>query len=388
MNKQQAIALACLLLAGGCSAPKNFSIEEEVVRREGGKKADPLVRTELIGLLQVDAASVYRQMIEYFNQDTGLSAELPVQVEQRKVCQLEAALAFKPGSTELLPAYSGNRTELERLRRELQGLTTKGGDLQVVRITGYAAPDGNTARNEELAVGRAVRFRRYLSQQAGIPEQKIVVEQSAEDWEGLKRLAGEMRKPYAAQVAAVLVRTANPDERRKALKALDGGKVWRDMEQTLFARLRRMQLAVEYETTEVVAAKRPEKNTPEVLRLVTAFDERPETLGRDELIALATVYRPGTEQYREVYELAAYRYPDCALAQLNAGAAAIGSGDAEAARFFLDQVQNDPRAWINIGVLCLLENNPSEAQNWFRKAMPVRPAKARKNMEWMKQLTN
>lgn len=216
-----------------------------------------------------------------------------------------------------------------------------------------------------------------------------MVDQCSEDWDGLNRLAREAGKPYASQVASVLARTSDPDSRRKALKALGGGKVWKDMEKSLFAGLRRMQLTVEYDRavlssgTGVSAA-----STADVLSLVTAFNERPETLGCDELASLAEVYRPGTEQYREVYEVAAYRFPDCALAQLNAGAAAIENGDVEAARFFLDRVQDDSRSWINLGVLCLLEDNNEEAVNWFRKAMPVRPAKARKNMEWVKQLTN
>lgn len=389
MNKQEVLALACLLLAGGCSAPRSFSVEDGVVREEKAGKSTPLVRTEVIGLLQVDAASVYRQMIEYFVPGVVLSDGLPKQTVQRETCRLEASLAFKPGSTELLPSYGGNRVELDRLRRELQGLAAKGEGLQHVRITGYAAPDGNTAKNEELALGRAVRFRRYLSQESGIPEQKIVVDQCSEDWDGLNRLAREAGKPYASQVASVLARTSDPDSRRKALKALGGGKVWKDMEKSLFAGLRRMQLTVEYDRAVLSSGTGVSaSSTADVLSLVTAFNERPETLGCDELASLAEVYRPGTEQYREVYEVAAYRFPDCALAQLNAGAAAIENGDVEAARFFLDRVQDDSRSWINLGVLCLLEDNNEEAVNWFRKAMPVRPAKARKNMEWVKQLTN
>ena len=95
---------------------------------------------------------------------------------------------------------------------------------------------------------------------------------------------------------------------------------------------------------------------------------------------MAVLYRPGTEQYREVYELAAYRFPDSREAVLNAGAASLALGDKEAAAYFLQRVADDPRSWNNLGVLALMENDPSEAVSWFRKAMPQNPRLSRHNI--------
>jgi len=97
----------------------------------------------------------------------------------------------------------------------------------------------------------------------------------------------------------------------------------------------------------------------------------------DELLRVALAFRPGTEQYREAYELAAYRFPDCEIAQLNAGAAALSMADTMAARYFLDRVKNNPKAWINLGILALMDNDPASAAEWFMKAMPERPRQAR-----------
>lgn len=388
MNKHQAMALL-IVLTTGCSAPRSFMAETD--GEETQQKHQPLSRTQSVVQLQVDAASVYGQMIEYYlngEETTGVLKAAPAM--QTVSRHLDAVLSFKPGSTELLPAYSGNRAELERITRELSVLTTDTGcESPTVRITGYASPDGTTARNEELATGRALRFSSYLSGKLSFPRQKITVAPCVEDWEGLGRLVAEDQKPYAAQVATVLSKNSHPDARRKALKAIDKGRAWKDMEQTLFVRLRRMELEVVCRSQEPIAVSEEETvpaNTSDLNRLLALFNSRPEQLTLDELLAIAPVFRPGTEQYREVYELAAYRFPDCIPAQLNAGAAALAATDTEAARFFLERVQNDPRAWINLGVLSLMEHDTAGAADWFRKAMPVKPVQARLNLQLLKTM--
>ena len=158
------------------------------------------------------------------------------------------------------------------------------------------------------------------------------------------------------------------------------------MEQTLFARLRRMELEVVFETKEPIAVKTDAPVSAGLERLLTRYNNHPEALSLDELLAIAPVFRPGTEQYREIYEQAAYRFPDCAEAQLNAGAAALAVGDTESARFFLQRVEGNEHAWINLGVLSLMENDPEAAFVWFRKALPVKPSLARRNLEMIKEI--
>lgn len=385
MNKHQAIALL-IVLTTGCSTPRSFRGETD--GEETLQKCQPLSRTQFVPQLQVDAASFYGQMIEYYEDHAGkVLSEKPSDKWQTISRHLEAALLFKPGSTELLPAYGSNRIELERLERELSALLSdEAGRLQAVRITGYASPDGSSRRNEELAVGRALHFRNYLSRKQGIPEQKVIVEQCVEDWNGLVRLTAETGKPYAAEVARVVNGTSDPNSRRKGLKAIGKGRAWKDMEQTLFARLRRMELEVVFETKEPIAVKTDAPVSAGLERLLTRYNNHPEALSLDELLAIAPVFRPGTEQYREIYEQAAYRFPDCAEAQLNAGAAALAVGDTESARFFLQRVEGNEHAWINLGVLSLMENDPEAAFVWFRKALPVKPSLARRNLEMIKEI--
>lgn len=389
MNKKQIIGLM-VVLSTGCSSPRPFiPATGPDVNEEERQPARP-VRLQTVEQWRVDAASVYARMIEYvtiFDEAPGSgSQDTSVQTCSRK---LDAAVSFRPGSSHLQPGYGGNRAELARIGKELSDITADPANrLLAVRITGYASPDGSTARNEELAVARAVRFRNYLSRQATIPADCISVERCVEDWEGLARLAAATGKPYSDRLAAVLAADRQPDARRKALKAIDKGRAWKDMEQTLFARLRRMEIEVVYETEEVQPLA-PANQSPaaDLMGLSFRFDSRPDKLTLDELLQLSRLYRPGTGQYREVYEWMAYHFPDCIVAQLNAGAAALADGDREAARFFLERTKDDGRAHINLGVLALMENDHRTATDWFRKALPVNPVLARRNLEVIKKET-
>lgn len=368
---------ALAVLTGGCSAVHTASGEN---RDTIADKQVSLVREQIVAQVRVDAETVYRQMIEFFQvPEKSDTASVPEEIIRSEVRRLDASLSFKPGSVELTASYGQNSKELAGLCNDLNALwADRNVTLQSVEVTGYSSPDGNTSKNEELATGRALRLCRYLGKEMRLPENIFVVRQSQEDWDGLKRAVSEARKPYAMRVMALLDSLSQPDARRKALGSLDKGKVWKDMENTLFAGLRRIQVNVVYQLTETGLVDSEENATCiDFAHLLTAFQKEPERLTLDELLRVALAFRPGTEQYREVYELAAYRFPDCEIAQLNAGAAALSMADTVAARYFLDRVKNNPKAWINLGILSLMENDPASATDWFKKAMPKRPRQAR-----------
>lgn len=377
-------------LSTGCSSPRP-SISAAGPDVNGGEKqtARP-VRLQTVEQWRVDAASVYAQMIGYvtiFDEASGDG--MPDSTVMTRSHKLDAAVSFRPGSSELQPGYGDNRAELARIGKGLSEIIADPANrLLEVRITGYASPDGSTARNEELAVARAVRFSNYLSSQGTIPAGCISVERCVEDWEGLARLVAAAGKPYSDRVAAALAASHQPDERRKALKVIDKGRAWKEMEQTLFARLRRMEIEVVYETKGVSAQPADQAPAADPMELAARFGSQPGKLSLDELLQLSRFYRPGTEQYREVYEWTAYCFPDCIVAQLNAGAAALAAGDKEAARFFLERAEGDGRACINLGVLALMENDLRAAADWFRKALPIDPVSARRNLEIIKNETD
>lgn len=328
-------------------------------------------RSILIPQLQVDAQSVYNRMITYIAPDEELSPKVSVE-------KLAAYIDFPANGIRVSPKYGNNRAELARFEERLKTLLqSAGGRVKKIRITGYASPDGNTKVNEQLAGNRAIQFRNYLQKQFHLPNDGlIIVDWAGEDWEGLQRLIAGSDKKYSSRVLSIFQLTDDPDSRRKQIKAIDNGTVYKDIEKTFFARLRRMELVIETESeTESV-------NDPLFIEKVYT---QPDKVSLQDFFRVAALYRPGTEQYREIYEIAAYTYPDCKVAQLNAAAAALSQGDRESARYFLNQADNDRRAYNNLGVLALMDGDKETAATYFRKSAPQNPRLSRENLRILEE---
>lgn len=339
---------------------------------EKDSSAVALVRHAEIPLLQVDALAVYGEMISYLTPESQVVSP----AEQLNTEKLTAYIGFPAGSVRLDLKYGNNRAELEKLKEHLSQLQGAENRVRAVRLTGFASPDGSTSENERLAGNRAVGFKNYLQK---LPELSggvsVTIDWVGEDWEGLRELVAKSERSYRAEVLTVLDNYTDADSRRKQLKALNKGAIYKDIEKSFFSRLRRMELDVTYEM-----AVKTTVQLPDLQVLAEKVTTDPDKLTLDELLQVAVLYRSGTEQYREVYELAAYRFPTSREAVLNAGAASLALGDREAAAYFLRQVADDPRSWNNLGVLSLMENESSEAISWFRKSMPQNPRLSRHNI--------
>lgn len=343
------------------------TVSEQATQSPAGQRG----RSILIPQLQVDAQSVYSRMITYITPDEELLPSV-------SVANLAAYIDFPAGSVQINPKYGNNRAELVKLEEQLKPLLQSGnGKIKKIRITGYASPDGNTKANEQLAGNRAIQFKNYLQKQFHLPNDGLItVDWVGEDWEGLQRLIAGSDKNYSRRVLSIFQLTDDPDSRRKQIKAMDKGEVYKDIEKTFFSRLRRMELAVETES-ETVAANDPQ--------LIEKVYNQPDKVSLQDFFRVAALYRPGTEQYREIYELAAYTYPDCKVAQLNAAAAALVQGDKESARYFFNQVEGDQRAYNNLGVLALMDGDKKTAATYFRKYAPQNPRLVRENLRILEE---
>ena len=158
--------------------------------------------------------------------------------------------------------------------------------------------------------------------------------------------------------------------REKQLMDLQGGMPYKDMLRRFFPKLRRIEVVVEYNINEI-----DHQDASELIYT------HPDLLSLEEMYETARYYRPGTDQYREVYEIAAFHFPDDVTANVNAASAVMLTGDLISAWNYLRKVEADPRAWNNMGVLTLMEGNPEGAALWFRKAVGIEPRKARRNLQ-------
>lgn len=331
----------------------------------------PKVRHEDILQLQIDASSVYSEMINYFTPDEELFS--PTLNEN-----LTAYINYPAGSVSINPRYGNNSAELQKMKEQLSRLLNNTSDkVKSIHLRGFASPDGTTVENERLAGNRTIQFKNYLLKILPLTDKNLItIDWSGEDWDGLKEMISQSSKGYKTKVLAILESSKDPDQKRKLLKLLDNGTVYKDIEKTFFSRLRRMQLTVEYQMLESAY------DNPVVNMIYTD----PDKLSMSEMFRIAGLFRPGTEQYREVYEIIAYTYPSCAVAQLNAAAGALALGDKESARFFLQQVDTDVRSYNNAGVLALMDGDKETAAKYFRKATVQNPRLSRKNLNIIKNM--
>lgn len=265
-------------------------------RTETGSNPSPsLVRHAEIPQMQIDAGGCVCPDGELCHARDRIT--VPRTVTQK----LTAYIAYPAGSITVDSRYGNNRAELEKLYEQLDGLLQGRNPVKNVRLTGYASPDGNTLSNERLAANRVLAFKKYLQDKRYLPDDsRITIDWVGEDWEGLVRLMETApAKSYASRVQALLDSIPDADIRRRQLRNLNKGTVYKDLERSIFARLRRIELEITYEE------ENTEKDTVDMDVLVTRVYSSPEKMPLEELLQVASLYRPGTEQYREIYELAA-----------------------------------------------------------------------------------
>ena len=281
---------------------------------------------------------------------------------------------YPTGVYDVRREFHNNRPELEKLDRLMRPLT-KGNlaNISSISICGYASPDGIYKDNEILASNRARCFKKYMHTTYAPGYDLYKVSSVSEDWDGLVELLQRRPMNHGDEVLSLIARTGIFEGREKQLMDMHGGTVYRELLKNYFPQLRRIRITVGYEARAF--------NIEEAASLIYTH---PRLLSLQEMYRVAAFYRPGTEQYREIYEIAAYHFPDDVLANINAASAVIMAGDPVSARQYLNKVADDPRAWNDFGVLTYLEGDRKKAEEWFRKALGVEPEKARKNLKKMK----
>ena len=85
------------ILTGGCSSIRTTSQENKDTTPD---KQVSLVREQAVAQVQVDAETVYRQMIEFFQEHgQGDAVSVMEEMTRSEMRRLDASLSFKPGST-------------------------------------------------------------------------------------------------------------------------------------------------------------------------------------------------------------------------------------------------------------------------------------------------
>ncbi|MCD8183901.1 MAG: DUF3868 domain-containing protein [Bacteroides sp.] len=283
-------------------------------------------------------------------------------------------IEYAVGGTEFKADYKNNAAELQKLKETLNPLTE--GDLvtfKAINVCGHASPDGSAKTNDRVATKRADSFALYLRGSYHFSDSILKVSSAGEDWDSLIKMLEEEKPAYADKALEIISKyTTNLEVREARLKA-GLGSSFRTLMNEYYPRLRRLSISVDYEIREVRNA--------EAAQLIYT---NPKMLNLQEMYGVAKTYKPGTKEYKEVYEIAATNYPADVVANINAASANIVYGDFNRAAEYMERVKDDPRAWNNLGVLAWLSGDDEIAKEWFNKALTIEPEKAQENLNKMK----
>ena len=80
------------------------------------------------------------------------------------------------------------------------------------------------------------------------------------------------------------------------------------------------------------------------------------------MFRVAQTMEPGSDAYREVFEIAVRMYPDDPVSNLNAALTAIDAGRLESARRYLTKTSDSAERTLAEAAIAMLENRLDEAE--------------------------
>lgn len=166
----------------------------------------------------------------------------PSQVELCVECTV-VYVNFRQGKYDILPDFGNNRAELAKVDSVIASLP-QGQEFRLY-VSGYASPEGYLTDNEILARNRTEGFVKYLREHYHLPD-GCAIRTSAvgEDWGGLVKLLQNTGKPYAQPALRIIRDYGVFDGRERKLMDMQLGDPYRDMLETLFPYLRRIEMRV------------------------------------------------------------------------------------------------------------------------------------------------
>ena len=298
---------------------------------------------------------------------------------KRREVECEAFLDFVVNTTTIRPDYMNNPRELRKITDLIEKVKDdKDLTVRAVNVTGYASPEGTVAGNKQLSQGRANALVEYLFSQFDYPRGIYHVKFGGENWQGLEACVKVSQMPYRREVLDLIesvpeeINYATKTSRKKALMDLAGGEPYRYMLREYFPSLRNAICKIEFEVAGF-----------DVARAKEIVNIRPQNLSLNEIFLVAATYEKGSQAFIDLFETAVRMFPDDAIANLNAAAAALSRGDVIYAKRYLDQIKpalNLPEYYNTMGVMEMLGKNYGKAEEYLNKAVRMGSAEAGQNL--------
>lgn len=277
---------------------------------------------------------------------------------KERVKEGSAFLDFPVNRTEIYPEYRDNPSELRKILETVSSVKEDPyATITEVYIKGFASPEGTYKHNTYLAEHRAKALIEYVKGLYHFEQARFTVDFEPEDWAGLEKRVENSSLADKEELLAI-IRADEPkdyDRREAKLKALNGGASYRVLLRDIYPALRHSDYAVRYTIRSF---------TVEEARELIYSD--PRQLSLNEMFRVAQTMEPGSDAYREVFEIAVRMYPDDPVSNLNAANSALLNGDTAAAHRYLAKAQEGPERRLAEGVAAWLEGDTDRAATIFR----------------------
>ena len=172
---------------------------------------------------------------------------IPTHAQQEQ--QTEICIDFRLNSHRIEPAYMNNAARLNEIMAAIEKLRNDSThSIMQVTFTGVASPEGNYEVNRRLADSRLHTLEQYVRTHITLPDSLVI--RYNDHYIPWNYLIAEVESSDIAQKQEVLRILNTPekfvpstngqkiDSRIPALQALDGGSVWRTLNQRYFAKMR------------------------------------------------------------------------------------------------------------------------------------------------------
>lgn len=287
-----------------------------------------------------------------------------------------AFLDYPVNRTELYPDYRQNPRELAKIIATID--TVRNNDkvsITGIDIHGYASPEGPWDNNIRLSKGRAATLKDYVRQLYRFDDRIFTVKNTPEDWEGLDSLLRNSNIDHKEEILRIVRdESIAPDPRNEKIKQLYPEQ-YRFIHASWYPALRHSDYTVYYKIRPMSDAEAAE-----------LLHTNPELLSLRKMHRIAKLYKPGSEEFNEVFRIAVRMYPKDPLANLNAATLALQERRLTEADVYLKRAGNSPQAVHARGVLRLLQGDFDEAQKYLEEAQKQGIEQAEKNLEILQRM--
>lgn len=291
----------------------------------------------------------------------------------------KANIIFKVNRTEIDWSYAGNQAELDTILRTINVVRDNpDATVQGIFLTGFASPEGSYSNNVRLAKGRTEAVKDYVKAHSSFPASIYHTDFVPEDWEGLLTWLQQSNIPQRDKMIAFINDKTVPVAERNDIFKARFPEQYPYLLANVYPSLRHTDYKITYKV-------RKYYDIDEIKRVMQT---NPRNLSLNELFLLAGSYEQGSDEYDEVFTLAARLYPDNETANLNAANSAMNRRQYVEAERYLHRAGDSAQADYARGILAMANGNFDEAERLLTTALNAGITEAQHGLKEIERVRN